>query len=248
MVISHTKFDIEYPESDGRPMGETDLHRDLMVRILELFRWRYRNERVYVASDLLVYYQEGDPKKFVVPDDFVVLNCEPGQRRTFKIWEEGRVPDVVFEVTSRSSRTADQVHKPRVYARIGVQEYFLYDPTSDYLDVPLQGFRLGEGGKYNRIEADTDGSLHCETLGLALRLVDQQLQMFDRQTGERLRTAVEAGDEARQAAERALRVSEDARQVAEDARRAAESRAAQLELELKNERLRTEQRDKHGGD
>ena len=46
---------IEYPESDGKPMGETDLLRDWMFRILELLRFRYRGQRVYIASDLLVY-------------------------------------------------------------------------------------------------------------------------------------------------------------------------------------------------
>jgi len=80
---------IEYPESDGKPMGETDLHRDWMVRILEILRYRYRQQRVYVASDLIVYYEEGDPTRSVVPDDFVVMDCDPGRRRTFKTWEEG---------------------------------------------------------------------------------------------------------------------------------------------------------------
>jgi hypothetical protein len=39
--------EIEYPESDGKPMGETDLHRDWMVRILEIFRQRYTGQRVH---------------------------------------------------------------------------------------------------------------------------------------------------------------------------------------------------------
>lgn len=71
--------EIEYPESDGKPMGETDLHRDWMVRLLEIFRQRYAGQRVYIASDLLVYYVEGTPSKFVVPDCFVVLDW-PAQK------------------------------------------------------------------------------------------------------------------------------------------------------------------------
>ena len=78
-------------------MGETDLHRDWMVRILEIFRQRYAGQRVYIASDLLVYYAEGTPSKFVVPDCFVVLDCDPQRRRTFQTWKELRVPDVVFD-------------------------------------------------------------------------------------------------------------------------------------------------------
>ena len=105
MSLIDTATEIEYPESDGRPMGETDLHRDWMIRLLDMLKYRYRGQRVYVASDLLVYYQEGDPKRYVVPDEFVVLDCEPGRRRTFKIWEEGKVPNVVIEVTSKGTLT-----------------------------------------------------------------------------------------------------------------------------------------------
>jgi len=73
-----------------------------------------------VASNLLVYYEEGDPSKVVVPDDFVVKDSDPNRRRTFKIWEEGKAPDVVFEVTSRGTRQEDRQWKPQKYARIGV--------------------------------------------------------------------------------------------------------------------------------
>jgi hypothetical protein len=207
-----------------------------------------------VISNLLLYYQEGDTTKVVVPDDFVVLDCDPSpRRRTFKIWEEGRVPDVVFEVTSRSSRTEDLESKPQVYAQIGVKEYFLYDPTSEYLDAPLQGFRLEEGGKYSQIEPTEDGSLRCESLGLVLRLSDQNLLMYDGQTGALLRTAAEAANDARQVAETDRQAAENARQAAVNARQAAEaraeiseSRAAQFEQEL--ERLRAELREKRAGD
>lgn len=100
--------EIEYPESDGRPMGETDLHRDWMFRIIEMLRYHFRGRRVYVSGDLLVYYEEGNPRKFVVPDAFVVKDCDSHQRRVFKIWEEHRVPNVSFETTSRSTRFVDE--------------------------------------------------------------------------------------------------------------------------------------------
>jgi len=201
MTLVQTVHEIEYPESDGMPMGETDLHRDWMVRILDILRLRYRGQRVYVASDLLLYYQEGDPTKFVVPDDFVVLDCDPARRNTFKIWEEdNRVPHAVFEVTSRSTRREDEVFKPRVYARIGVPEYFLYDPTSDYLSPPLQGFRI-DRGNYTRITPDDTGALRCEQLGITLRLERGNLAMVDARSGQVLRTEAEAAEAARQAAE-----------------------------------------------
>jgi Uma2 family endonuclease len=217
---------IEYPESDGKPMGETDLHRDWMIRILELLRFRYRGQRVYMASDLLVYYQEGNPTQFVVPDDFVVLDCDPGRRRTFKTWVEGKCPHVIFEVTSRGTRQNDELWKPPIFARLGVREYFLYDPTADYLTPPLQGFRLVDGG-YARIEPDASGTIACEQLGIHLRLDAGDLVMLDARTGRTLLTAEEAAIADAQ-------TESAARQAAEAAAAAALARAAELEAELKH--------------
>ena len=42
---------IHYPESDGKPMGETDDHRDQMVRHIDLLRHFYRDQQVYVSGD-----------------------------------------------------------------------------------------------------------------------------------------------------------------------------------------------------
>ena len=242
MSVIKTVDELEYPESDGKPMGETDLHRDWMFRILELLRWRYRGKRVYLASDLLVYYQQGNPQKFVVPDDFVVTDCDPGRRRTFKIWEEGKGPEVVFEVTSQSTRREDEVFKPGVYARLAVREYFLYDPTADYLHPPLKGFRLTEGD-YVPIEPDARGAIRCEHLGLTLCLEGHDLLMFDIQTGQLLRTAAEAAEDARQMAEarrQQRRRKHAARRRKHAARRRKRVGRRTSELEAEVERLRRE--------
>jgi Uma2 family endonuclease len=224
---------VEYPESDGRPMGETDLHIDWILRIRDLLRWRYRGQRVYVASNLLLYFEEGMAYRFVVPDGFVVLDCEPGRRRTYKLWEEGKAPDVVFEVTSRASKREDEVSKPQTYAEIGVREYFVYDPSAEYLSPPLQGFRRAEPGPgYQRIAAEPDGALVCETLGLRLTLNAGELVFADRHTGEVQLTEAEAERAARQAEQAARQAEQAARQAERAAREAAEARVAELEAEL----------------
>jgi Uma2 family endonuclease len=235
MSLVQTKFEVEYPESDGQPMGETDLHRDWMFRILELMRYRYRGQRVYTASNLLVYYEKGEPSKFVVPDDFVVKDCDPGRRRTFKIWEEGKSPDVVFEVTSLASRNDDASYKPHIYAKIRVKEYFLYDPTAEYLRPPLQGFRLMRRA-YRRIEPDESGALECEELGFTLELDGSELVIRDSQSGQVLQTAAEAAEAARLAEKEARAAEKKILKAERAARRAAEKRAAELEAEL--QRLR----------
>ncbi len=243
MSIIQTPDQIDYPESDGKPMGETDLHRDWMFRILEILRHRYRDQSVYIASDLLVYYEEGSPTRFVVPDNFVVLDCNPGRRRVFKVWEEGRIPDVVFEVTSRGTSSIDQIDKPVIYERIGVREYFLYDPTASYLNPALQGFRLLDG-VFVEIPP-RNGEIECKTLGFCLRLNGDELEFVDSTTLARLLTEAEAECHAkeieRQAKEIEREAKETERQAKETERQAKEvERAARLAAEAEVQRLKAE--------
>ena len=137
---------VYYPESDGKPMGETDDHRNAMVRHIELLQHYYEGQKVYVSGDLLVYYERGNSKKFVVPDAFVVKGIRPRKRRTYKIWVEGKAPDVVIETTSRRTSSKDLHSKPELYARLGIKEYFLFDPHKEYLSPQLQGYRLTSDG------------------------------------------------------------------------------------------------------
>jgi Uma2 family endonuclease len=222
-----TQNEIEYPESDGKPMGETDLHRDWMFRLLEIFRQRYRDEQVYIASDLLVYYEEGTPSKFVVPDCFVVLDCKPGRRRTFQTWNEKRVPNIVFEVTSRGTSSIDIVDKPVIYERMGVQEYFLYDPTASYLEPPLQGYRMTNGSLHQIAEAN--GRIRCETLGVELFLREDNLVIVDKETGVEQLTRADAEELAREQAERMQEQELEARLIAERRVQELEEKLRRLE-------------------
>ena len=69
---------VHYPESDGKPMGETDLHRDLMTDLIFALKWFLRSTQAYVAGNLFIYYEEGNPRAAVAPDVFVVLGVEQG--------------------------------------------------------------------------------------------------------------------------------------------------------------------------
>jgi Uma2 family endonuclease len=214
MRLTHPDVEIEYPESDGKPLGETDTHRNWIIRLIDMLSYRYRRQRVYVSGDLLVYHIQGRPTKFIVPDVFVVKDCEPGERRVFLIWEEQRFPNTVFEITSRKTKRTDRKVKPKRYAELRVPEYFLYDPTGDYLKPQLQGFRL-VGDDYCPIEPDATGALVSEELNLLLRLEDGRLCLFDRTTGERLLTEGEAERAAREAEQRAREAEQRARETAE---------------------------------
>lgn len=174
---------IEYPESDGLPMTESDQTRDYLVyatKVLSL--WFEQRSDVYVSGNLFIYYEQGDPEAVVAPDTFVVFGVENRQRRTYKLWEEGRAPNFVLEITSKTTRSKDQGPKKGIYAFLGIEEYYQYDPTGDYLTPALQGLRLVEGN-YVAVATATqpDGTivLPSPVLGLELHLRGQALRFYN---------------------------------------------------------------------
>lgn len=191
------RLQIEYPESDGKPMAETDTHIQQLIDTREALKYFFRDDPlVYVAGNLLLYYVEGDPSLSVAPDVFVVKGVAKGDRRTYKLWVEKRPPLVVFEFSSRATWLEDTGNKKALYAILGVREYFLCDPLAEYLEPPLQGFAL-EHGDYQRMAAESDGSLVSRELGLRLKLEVSSLRLSVTVTGERLLTPAEAMEKAR---------------------------------------------------
>ena len=194
---------VDYPDNDGKPMAESPIHRDDMMRGIQTLQDAFAERAdVYVSGNMMFYYEEGNPRAFVSPDVFVVKGVPKlPERRVYKLWEEGVAPAMALEVTSRSTRRVDLGKKRDTYARIGVREYLLYDPLAEYLRPPLQGFRLHEG-EYHPIAPDADGALMSEELDMRLKLVDGRLRFFDRRTGAPLLSPSEraADAEARAAA------------------------------------------------
>lgn len=255
---------VEYPEADGRPMAETDLHRDLMFYVINLLRRYFIGQHVYVSGNLLLYYEEGNPRKSVAPDCFVVWGVAPHRRNVYKLWEEGQGPRVVFEVTSKTTQREDQLVKMGLYARLGVEEYYLYDPTADYLDPPLLGYQRAGGGFVPMQPQNQElvlGGLAfppepgeppeyvSSLLGLRLALdEDNILRFYDQETGQRLLT----DEEVRQQAEAQARLAEERVVYAEERAVTAEERALTAEeravtaeervamVEAENARLREE--------
>ena len=188
--------DIHYPESDGEPMAETEIHLDVTIDLIQGLRRRYRDvPDVYVVGDMFFYYVQGDPRAVVSPDVFLVRGVpKTPRRRVYKLWEEGEAPSLVIEVTSDSTSDEDTGKKKAIYERLEVEEYFLFDPLGDYLKPPLQGYRLAEG-RYRPIPVDPDGSLRSLVTGLILRPeADSRLRMVDAETGEPILSDSEIAD------------------------------------------------------
>ncbi|HEX3528866.1 MAG TPA: Uma2 family endonuclease [Thermoanaerobaculia bacterium] len=178
--------DVFYPESDGQPMGETELHRDEIVYLIEALQERFEEEAdIYVGGNLFLYYREGDPRKVICPDVMVVRGVPKlPLRRTFQIWEEGEVPCLVVEVSSDSTQGNDFNSKKDLYEHLGIDEYFLYDPLA-IRDPQLQGFRLADDGHYQPADPGPDGSLVSHTTGMTLRLEGERIRVVETTTGRR---------------------------------------------------------------
>jgi Uma2 family endonuclease len=227
---SQAQVPIEYPTSDGKPMAETDIHRDDMIDLIATLRDRFAADPlVYVSGNILLFYEEGNKHKHVSPDVLVVRGIPKLPLRDHYLrWKEGRSPDVVIELTSKSTRREDQEEKMALYRDVlGVTEYFLFDPKEEYLKPSMQGYRLTQPGRYEAIAWEA-GRLPSVVLGLHLERRGPELRLYDPATGRILPTPQEGRQqeaEARQRAEEARQRAEEARQRAEEAsRRDAEAR------------------------
>ena len=222
--------DTEYPESDGQPMAETELHRDLMIDSILTLKARFQDvPAVCVSGNMLMYYVPREAKKSVAPDVFVTFGIERKQRRIYRIWEEGKPPDFVLEFSSKGTFKNDLGAKKTLYAEVlGIREYFLYDAERKYLPTPLMGFRL-VGTEYVPIRPEPDGKVFAATLGLSLGLRGDGFGFYDAVAERWLETPMdEAAERAEAAASLADRLAAEAEQ-ATLARQRAEAEAAQAD-------------------
>jgi Uma2 family endonuclease len=236
LALAGDTTEIYYPESDGQPMAETDIHRDLMAELIaELDDYFQDEPNVYVSGNLLLYYEKGNPKKNVAPDVFVVKGISKEQRRIYKLWEEGKAPDLVIELSSRKTWGDDLQKKWRLYARLGVQEYYLFDPEYDYLEPPFRAYWL-EDGEYEEVEVQ-EGRVKSQALGLEIVDTGSTLRFFDPSTDAFLPTR----DEIRRAHEQAeIRAAEAESRAAEAESHAASEVRARQRVESELARLQTE--------
>ncbi len=248
----------QFPEADGKPMGETDFHIRAILHLFQLLDHFFRQEeKVYVGADLLFCYDVENPAQFIVLDVFVVKGVSKHQRRTYRLLEEQVVPCVVFEISSKSTWLSDWGMKRTIYESLGVREYFVFDPLDEYLEPRLQGYRRHDG-TYRPIALQKDGAILSSELNLLLKPQATLLRLADPKTKRYLLTYSEMEQRALKAVKRAQTEAKRARlqtklaqiQVErariETERAQAEAERAQAEAERaaraeqENERLRAE--------
>lgn len=183
---------IVFPETDGRPMPDPSYQSVTWRYLLDALEAHCHGRGMYVAGDMFVYLEEGNPADCIAPDVFAVRGASDHKRDTYKVWEEpGGMPDFVLEIVSPSTWRADVGEKGDRYASLGVREYWLHDPHGHYLRPALAGFRLVEGSyaplpsRLPSREGRRGLSIRSDLLGLDLMLDGDDLRFFD-PVGERL--------------------------------------------------------------
>ena len=235
----HIAPTLVYPESDGEPMAETPKHQQVMIDCMDILRNHFRRfADVYIAGNMLLYYEEGNPRKSVSPDVFMVRGLSKKELRTYKTWEQPPTLDFVLEVASPSTYAKDFNEKKAIYEQIlRVKEYCIYDPYHE-IDPSFVGFRL-VGDAYEEI-AFVEGRLPCETLGLELGERDGVLRLYDPVTETWLRTSPERVDEANaRASEAETYARETENRILEEARARREAEAELEKLRAALERLQS---------
>jgi len=220
---------VDLPTDDGEPL-ETGRHRDQMELLIGSLKASYVERRdVFVGGNMFVYYSETQAKKndFRGPDVFVVVGCDPKERRSWVVWEEeGRTPDVVIELLSETTAAVARGTKKRIYAQLmKVSTYVLFDPWTG----ELEAYELDLGTlMYRPIEADPSGRVLCKPLGLLLGAEPGSFRDIEARW---LRWLTPGGTVLRHGDEAAVfekRRADDEKRRADDEKRRADDLEAQL--------------------
>ncbi len=220
-----------YPATDGLIFTATFPHTHAADYVFNGLRARFRRRRdVFVAMEMGLYYREGNPKRTLSPDVCAAFGVRRHPRDSYKVWEVGKPPDFVLEVSSRSTFWKDRGEKLALYAAIGVPEYWLFAPEPRRRLPQLQGYRLRRGG-YAEIRPQrlrgTAWEYPSAVLGLGFRVADGLPRLRDPVTGKDLLGHVES-ERGREAAEVARAAAEAERDAEAHARRELEAELAAL--------------------
>jgi Uma2 family endonuclease len=185
--------EIFYPSEDGEPLAETSVHADAIIATVAVLRnylaENFSERSPVVLADQFLYYAQGFSRLRVAPDVMVIFDIPQQPYDNYKIWETGKVPSIIFEMTSASTQAHDQAKKRELYESIGVQEYWLFDPKGEWIPEKLRGYRrqanLPEKEEDSLVyEAIADGL--SQVLGLRLEVEGSLINFYRLDNGEKL--------------------------------------------------------------
>ena len=216
-----------YPSADGEPVAETYDHLYALLTTLEVLKQYLAGRQATVLGNQFLYYAQGFPKLRVAPDVMVIFDVAPGGRDNYKIWQEGQVPRVIFEMTSGGTKEQDQVFKKTLYEQLGVKEYWLFDPKGEWVKEQLRGYRLRREA-YEPIQDN-----RSEPLELRLQVEGKLINFTREDTGEKLLIPDELAETLGQEVLARQQAEEQAQQERQRAEQ-AESQVEQLKARLRS--------------
>ncbi|MFB8789128.1 MAG: Uma2 family endonuclease [Potamolinea sp.] len=216
---------IFYPSADGTPVAETYDHLYALLTTLEVLKQYLADRQATVLANQFLYYAQGFPKLRTAPDVMVIFDVAFGGRDNYKIWEEGQVPVVIFEMTSKSTQDHDKSFKKTLYEQLGVQEYWLFDPKGEWIEEKLQGYRL-RGETYELI---TDS--RSEPLQLRLAVEGKLIGFYREDSGQKLLIPDELASALQQETQ-ARQLAEERAEQERQQRELAQQQMAQMEATL----------------
>ncbi|MBE9005609.1 Uma2 family endonuclease [Fortiea sp. LEGE XX443] len=212
--------DVIFPPGDlysDEPPLESELHLEQITLLIQCLKWLWQDRQdFYAAGNLTIYYSPHQKKSeyFRGPDFFVVLGTELKTRKSWVVWEEnGKYPNLIIEILSESTAKIDKGLKKEIYQdTFRTPDYFWYDPYTQ----EFAGFHLVDG-KYQPLQANAQGHLWSEQLGLYLG-VDQELLRWFTPDGKLVptlqETATQAQAQAAQAQAQTAQAQEKANRLA----------------------------------
>ena len=220
-----------YPFEDDEPMAETLYHAIQISSFFDqLYRLYHSEPYIHIGMDNFIYYSEGDRKKCVAPDIFVVLGAKKTPpRRSFYTWKEGAIPDTIFEFLSDSTKNEDRDRKVQLYlGEMGAKEYFIHQPDLER-PAEFRGWYRDTSGEIIEMTQDTPRTLFSERLNLLFKWnveVDLEVRLLRLYLPDG--TPMTTSIEVQELYEEEKRLREEDQQLREIAETKVEEQAAQL--------------------
>ncbi len=176
-----TDMDIIYLRDDTEEdLVGSDLHQDAIHTAHQSLRHvaRRRGLPWHVSNQLMILMGKVSGKEWrPSPDVFVHTTAGPEPLTSFDVATYG-VPEFVIEVASLSTWDYDTELKRRMYGRVGVQEYLVYDPTGEFLGASVRAWHLTSRG-FTAWQPKPSGHWHSQVLGVSLRPDGLLLRVYD---------------------------------------------------------------------
>ena len=168
---------------------------------------------VFVDGNTIVCYNPDNLDDRGYPDCYIAFDVEADAiywQNGYLTWQVGKAPDFVLEIASKSTYHRDLTAKRELYERIGVKEYWRFDPSGgDFYGRPLAGERPVNGAfEEIAVGVNADGLESGSSDLLSLCIQDKRFLFYNPLTRSYLRNLDES-NAARLDAEARIRELEE---------------------------------------